>query len=90
MVEAGLGPDEIGRRIRRSGRQVERIIAWTEIPRTGRHRRRSARALERRVLALRARGETHEQIGSRFRRSAGHIRRVEGLAHYRLALDLLG
>jgi DNA-binding CsgD family transcriptional regulator len=90
MRDDGLSNEEIGVRIKRSTEQVGRIIAWTELPRSGAPRRTSARALERRVLALRHRGESYEQIGDRFRRSPGFIRRVEGLAHYRRAVELLG
>ena len=90
MRDRGLSTDEIGGRIKRSPQHVERIIAWTELPRTGTAPRTSARALERRVLALRERGESYDDIGSRFRRSPGFIRRVEGLAHYRRAVELLG
>ena len=89
MRDEGIDIDEIGRRIRRTSRQVERIIGWTEIPRTGPPAKRSPRAIEQRILALRAQGESHEQIGARFRKSAGFIRRVEGLAHYTLGLRLL-
>jgi hypothetical protein len=39
---------------------------------------------------MRDQGLSHEEIGKRFRRSPGHIRRVEGMAHYRMALELLG
>ncbi len=52
--------------------------------------RRSPSAVERRVLALLDAGETHEEVGQRFRRGADYIRQVEGLAHYRLGLELLG
>ena len=90
MRERGMTFDEIGSRIKRSPSHVERILSWTEIPRSRPAPRRSARALERRVLALRARGETHEEIGARFHKGADFIRRVEGLAHYRLAMDILG
>ena len=89
MRAAGLDPETIGRRLRRSGAQVERIIAWTEIPRSG-PPRRGTRAFDRRVLRLRAAGESHAEIADRFRRSPDFIRRVEGLAHFRLARDLLG
>ena len=89
MRLSGLSIDEIGRRTRRSPASVERLIAWTEIPRSGPPPKRTPRAIEARVLALRAGGETHEQIGQRFRRSARFIRQVEGLAHYRIGLDLL-
>jgi hypothetical protein len=89
MRDRGLSLEQIGERIKRSPEQVERIIAWTDLPRSGNSKRTSARALERRVLALRHRGESYETIGGRFRRSPGFIRRVEGLAHYRRAIKLL-
>lgn len=89
MRDEGLAFDEIGRRIKRSPEQVERIIGWTQLPLRQAAPGLAARALERRVLALRASGESYDQIAGRFRRSADFIRRVEGLAHYRLALELL-
>lgn len=89
MRDEGVGIDEIGRRIRKSPERVERIIAWTSIPRSNPPVRRSPSALERRVLALRSAGESHEEIGQRFRRGTRYIRQVEGLAHYRLGLELL-
>lgn len=89
MRDEGLDSVEIGRRINRSAGHVDRMIRWAAIPRANPPTRRTPRAIERRVLALRAAGETHEQIGDRFRRSAGFIRRVEGWAHFRLAHELL-
>ena len=89
MHAEGVAVGEIARRIRRSPAHVERIMAWTELPRSGPARRTSARALERRVLKLRARGESYDQIGHRFKRSARSIRQIEGLAHYRMAVQLL-
>ena len=89
MRDAGLGVEEIASRLRRSAAHVERMMSWIEIPRSRPPVGRSVAALERRVLALRAEGETHDQIGARFRRSGDFIRRVEGLAHYRKALELL-
>lgn len=89
MRDQGLDHAEIGARIRRSPEHVERILRWSEIPRSGPPQRRSPRAIESRVLALRAAGETHEQIGQRFRRSPAFIRQVEGLAHYQLGVSLL-
>ena len=90
MLDEGVAIDEIGRRIRKSPEHVERIIDWTSIPRSSLPVRRSPSAVERRVLALLDAGETHEEVGQRFRRSADYIRQVEGLAHYRLGLELLG
>lgn len=89
MREEGVDTGEIGRRIGRSPEQVERILGWAAIPRPRPPRRRSPRAIERRVLALLGAGETHEQVAARFRRGPSFIRQVEGLAHYRLGLDLL-
>ena len=89
MLDEGLDEVQIAERIRRSPEHVLRIIAWTEIPRRGVSPRRSPRPIESRVLALRAQGETHEQIARRFRRSTAFIRQVEGLAHYKLARTLL-
>lgn len=90
MRDEGVEVAEIGRRIRKSSESVERIIAWTDIPRSKPPIHRSPSALERRVLALRNAGETHEQVGRRFGRSANYIRQVEGFAHYRLGRVLLG
>jgi uncharacterized protein (DUF433 family) len=89
MKDAGMSTEEIGRRMKRSPRHVSQIISLTEIPRGARPRIRGLRPLERRILAMRDEGLSHEEIGKRFRRSPGHIRRVEGMAHYRMALELL-
>lgn len=86
----GIPVDEIARRFRRSPEHIERILAWTRIPREGLPGDdEPLRPLERRILDLRADGMPREEIADRFRRSPAHIRRVEGLAHYRKALDLL-
>ncbi len=90
MREAGQSVEEIAGRLKRSAAHVERIIAWTELPRSGPASRRASQALETRVLALRADGESYDRIGRRFNRGAAFIRQVEGLAHYRMAMDLLG
>lgn len=90
MREAGQENGEIATRINRTPAHVERILQWTEIPRQGRPQSRAPQAMEKRVLALRAAGESHEQIADRFKRSRRSIRQVEGLAHFRMAMDLLG
>lgn len=89
MRDEGVPLDEIGRRFDRSADHIERIIEWTTIPRTQPPSMRVADAMERRVLRLRFEGESHEEIGRRFRRSPRFIRQVEGLAHYRRGLELL-
>ena len=90
MHHAGIDIEEIGRRIRKSPERVERIIDWTSIPRSQPPLHRSPSAIERRVLALLDDGETHEEVGRRFRKGADYIRRVEGFAHYRLGHGLPG
>jgi hypothetical protein len=90
LREAGHDLDEIARRFKRSPEHVERVLQWTEIPRTGPPPGLANRAMERRVLALRFEGESHGDIAGRFNRSPRFIERVEGFAHYRAAMDILG
>ncbi len=88
MRDEGVTIEEIARRFRRSPTHVARVIEWTRIPRSRSPVKRTPRAIERRVLALRAGGESYEQIGQRFRHSARFIRQVEGLAHFKRGLEL--
>ena len=89
LQAAGTPIDDIAIAFRRSVPHIERVIAWSDIPRSGPASRRKAQALERRVLALRSAGLDYEEIAPRFRASPGHIRRVEGLAYFRKARELL-
>ena len=89
MDAAGLSAAEISDRIQRSPEHVERILGWAQIPRSHPPASRTSPAIERRVLALRSSGESHERIGRRFKRTARSIRQIEGLAHFRLAMNLL-
>lgn len=89
LRDEGVTIDEIGRRFARSPEHIDRIIQWSSIPRSRPPEVRFSEAIERRVLELRAAGESHEEIGRRFGRGARFIRQVEGLAHYRRGLDLL-
>ena len=89
LRDEGRSVDEIARVLRRSPDHIDRIIEWSAIPRSGPAQRRKPRALERRVLSLRDQGATHDEIGGKFGRSAEFIRRVEGLAHYRRAIEIL-
>lgn len=90
MRDEGMSIEEIGQRVRHSPEHVERIIAWTELPRSRPPTGAATRAIHNRVLTMRADGESHQDIGNRFGRSARYIRQVEGLAHYRKGLELLG
>ena len=90
MRDDGQSIEEIAARLKRSSAHVERIIAWTELPRSGPASRKAPHAMEKRVLEFRADGESYDRIGRRFNRGPDFIRQVEGLAHYRMALDLLG
>lgn len=89
MQRDGLGVAEIASRIKRSPEFVERMISWTEIPRNGRTTDRHLTPIQQRVLALRATGETREEIASRFKKGEAYIRQVEGLAHFKESQRLL-
>ncbi|HSJ27548.1 MAG TPA: hypothetical protein VLB67_05010 [Acidimicrobiia bacterium] len=89
MAAAGLDSEQIAGKIKRSPAHVERILEWSQIPRSRPPSRRAVHAVERRVLDLRADGESREEIARRFRRSSRSIRQIEGLAHFRLAMNLL-
>ena len=89
MRSEGVTIAEVANRIKKSPRFVERVIEWTEIPRSKPPTRRLPTPLESAVLRLRADGESHEAIGERFRKSGRFIRQVEGMAHYREGIRLL-
>ncbi len=89
MSAAGLDHGEIAKKINRSPAHVERVIEWARIPRSRPPTGRAYRALEQRVLDLRSAGESHDEIATRFKRGTRSIRQIEGLAHFRLAMDLL-
>jgi hypothetical protein len=90
LKASGQTTAEIARRFKRGEDHIERIIGWTDIPRQPRNRRRDGlRPIERRVLALRNDGLSHEEIGARFRRDAEFARRVESIAQIRDDLGLL-
>jgi hypothetical protein len=86
---AGRSLEEIGEAFRRSPDHIGRIIEWASIPRSGPAEYRKPRALENRVLSFRGDGASHSEIAGRFRKTPEFIRRVEGLAHYRRAIELL-
>lgn len=89
MHADGVDVEEIATRIKRSPDFVERLLGWTEIPRNGDTSERYLTPKQRRVLDLRADGESHEEIAAKFKRSEKYIRQVEGLAHFKEGLRLL-
>lgn len=93
MREEGLSDEEIGHRVRKTPERVAKIAEWAKLPARGSWEPRNEdglSAMEKRVLALRSEGESHAEIGERFRRSPRFIRQVEGLAHFRKYRELLG
>ena len=86
QVAAGDDLGEIGRRFRRSPEFVQRVIDLTDIERMAAPPSAEVlRPVERRVLRLRADGVDYDDLGARFRRSPGHVERIEQLAHMKLA-----
>lgn len=84
LREEGVEVAEIARRFKRGTEHVERVLAWTEIPRASEpERAEGLRPIERRVLAMRAEGQSYDEIGRRFNRGPDHIRRVERYAAFR-------
>lgn len=84
LVERGVDPAEVAWRLRRSPRSVKQILELSTRVRTvGRPPApppQILRPIERRILALRTQGVSYAEIGARFRRSPGFIRRVEEIA----------
>lgn len=89
MRHDGVAIDEIAARINRSAQFVERLLGWTEIPRTGETTSRNLTPVEQRVLDMRADGESHQDIAAKFRKTERYIRQVEGLAHFKEGQRLL-
>jgi hypothetical protein len=80
----GMPVQEIATRFRKSPGFVQRVLDWTSIPRNGTRRREHRLSpMESRVLAMRAAGDSHDEIASRFRKTVRFIRQVEGLAHFK-------
>lgn len=91
LEDSGMDIDEIGRRFGRSGDHIRRVIDLANLP--GRSHassdRDGLRAIERRVLHWRRKGVDHDEIGRRFKRTAGSIRQIEGLARIKQGRELL-
>ncbi|HZD21815.1 MAG TPA: hypothetical protein VE569_00170 [Acidimicrobiia bacterium] len=89
MRDDGVAIDEIAARINKTPEFVERLIGWTEIPRSGGTADRNLTPVERRVLDMRADGDSHAEIATKFRKTERFIRQVEGLAHFKEGQRLL-
>ena len=89
LHEEGLLIDDIAARFNRNPESVQRILVWTDIPRNGGSDDRDLRPIERRVLDMRADGESHAEIAEKFRKTERFIRQVEGLAHFKEGQRLL-
>ena len=87
MTDAGMDRAEIARRFRRSPEYVDRVEVWARLPRPWaghRHQGDVLRPIERRILRWRGTGAAYDDIAPRFRRTPDYVRRVEGLALYKL------
>lgn len=89
MQNAGATLAEIAERIKRSPEFVERLLGWTAIPRNGDTTERALTPRQRRVLDMRADGQSREEIAAKFRKTERYIRQVEGLAHFKEGQRLL-
>jgi transcriptional regulator len=88
LKQAGIPDTEIARRFRRTPRfiaQVDELAHLDGRDAKRRHRRPgSLRPVERRILTLRDRGVSPDEMAERFRRSPDFISRVERIARYKL------
>lgn len=88
LMDAGVDPDEIAWRLRRTRRGVRQLHMLSSRPRPAVARAPSTevlRPLERRILAWRKAGASYPEIGARFRRSPDFVRRVEEIAKTKLS-----
>jgi transcriptional regulator len=88
LKEAGVTDAEIAHRFRRGRRFIQQVeeLAGLDGRDAKRRRRRegSLRPVERRILTLRDRGVSTDELAERFRRSPDFVARVERLARYKL------
>lgn len=88
LAAQGHDDVEIARRFKRSPAAITRLLVLARLVRPAGPTPQPTpvlRPLERRVLRWREAGADYAEIGTRFRRSAGHISRVEGFARHKLA-----
>jgi DNA-binding CsgD family transcriptional regulator len=85
LAAAGVVSGEIGRRFKRSGDNIERVLAFANLPgRRAPEQHRGLRPLERRLLRWRDQGASPGELADRFRRGPAHIERVLALVDYKL------
>jgi hypothetical protein len=87
LVHDGIDEAEIAHRFCRSAGFVKRVMDYARLP----HHAAAPgagvlRPIERRILKWRDGGVDHAEIAHRFRRSPGHIERIEQLARHKLLL----
>src|SRR5262249_46117661 len=88
LKEEGVPDSEIARRFRRGPRFIEQVEELAALdgrdPKRRRRRDGSPRPGRRRILTLRERGVSTDELAERFRRSPEFVARVERLARYKL------
>lgn len=88
LKEAGVPDAEIAHRFRRGRRFIAQVEELANLDgRDAKRRRRRdgpLRPVERRILMLRERGVSTDELAERFRRSPDFVARVERLARYKL------
>jgi DNA-binding CsgD family transcriptional regulator len=85
LAAAGVVPAEIGRRFKRSGDYIERVLVFSGFPgRRAPEQLQGLRPLERRLLRWRDQGVSPDELANRFRRGPAHIERVLALVDYKL------
>lgn len=86
LADSGMSTAEIAWRFRRSPGHIDRVIGLSRMPRRPDPRTDGAllRPVERCVLRARRGGVDTAEIAARFRRTPGHVNRVEQYASYKL------
>ncbi|HEX6476304.1 MAG TPA: hypothetical protein VF005_03455 [Acidimicrobiales bacterium] len=90
LQEEGVDREEIARRFRRSPEFIDRVVEMANLPRHASPdstppRRHALRPIERCLLRWQEEGESFDALAPRFKRSPAHLRRVAGLASYKLS-----